>query len=202
MNTLAHLFIFPLKQRIAILASGAGSNARSIIAHFKKSESIEIGLIVSNNKEAGVLQIGKENQIPTFILTKDHFSESSAFLDELHKANISFIVLAGFLWRVPKSLVLAYPNAIVNIHPALLPKYGGKGMYGHFVHEAVHANNEAESGITVHFVNEHYDEGNIIFQEKVALDNTDTPLTIEQKVRALELEHYAIVIENILNDRQ
>ncbi|MFN0032837.1 MAG: phosphoribosylglycinamide formyltransferase [Flavobacteriales bacterium] len=189
------------KRKIAILASGAGSNAHRIIQHFKNSTTIEVALVACNKPNAGVLNIATENQIPTYIITKENFVHSDDFLKELKQRDIEFAVLAGFLWKVPAAMVMAYPNSIVNIHPALLPRYGGKGMYGHFVHEAVCSNKERESGITIHYVNEHYDEGNTIFQARVDIDHTDTPQTIEQKVRALEIEHYASVLDDILNDR-
>jgi phosphoribosylglycinamide formyltransferase 1 len=185
-------------KRIAILASGAGSNAKKIIEHFNHSAKARVVLVASNNANAGVLQIAESNGIPSFILNKGNFRESDIFLVQLKKLEVDFIVLAGFLLLVPKNLVESFPNKIVNIHPALLPKYGGKGMYGYHVHQAVFENKEKESGITIHWVNENYDEGAIIFQARVALSNNDTVETIEQKVRALELSHYAEIIDSLL----
>ncbi len=184
--------------KLAILASGTGSNAKVIIEHFEASEKVCIALVASNNADAGVLSIAEDFSIKTFILNKQNFKESEDFIMLLKHLEIDFVVLAGFLWKVPSNLILKFPDRIVNVHPALLPKYGGKGMYGHFVHEAVHANKEKESGITIHFVNENYDEGNIIFQAHVQLAEGDIPLSIEQKVRALELKHYAAIIDELI----
>ena len=187
-------------KRIAILASGAGSNARNIINHFKGNKDVRVVLIASNKSDAGVLSIANEHSIETCLLHQENFYSSDQFLQLLLSRNVNFIVLAGFLKRVPENLVKAFPQAIVNIHPALLPAYGGKGMYGHHVHEAVHANREKESGITIHFVNEHYDEGQIIFQAKAAIETSDTPADIERKVRALEIEYFPSVIEKVLQE--
>ena len=188
-----------LKHRIAILASGAGSNAKRIIEYFKDSPNVCIDLVASNKIDAGVLAIAQQHGIETFLLNSANFKNSDAFLQELQKREITFVVLAGFLLQVPENLTRAFHNRMINIHPALLPAYGGKGMYGHFVHEAVHAAGEKESGITIHFVNEHYDEGEIFFQAKTTIDPTDGAAEIEQKVRALEIEHFAPTLEKILN---
>jgi phosphoribosylglycinamide formyltransferase-1 len=185
-------------KRIAVLASGAGSNAKKIIEHFANSNKARVALVACNKPNAGVLDIANVHHIETFIVNKQNFIESDVFLNELHRNNIDFVVLAGFLWQVPVHLVHAFPNKIVNIHPALLPKYGGKGMYGHFVHEAVHKNKETQTGITIHWVNENYDEGAIIFQSSVTLADGETPESIEEKVRALELMHYSSVIDSLL----
>ncbi|MBL0314878.1 MAG: phosphoribosylglycinamide formyltransferase [Flavobacteriales bacterium] len=187
-------------KRIAILASGAGNNARNIINHFKGNNDVRIVLIASNKSDAGVLDIAKEHSIETCLLNHENFYSSDQFLQLLLSRNVNFIVLAGFLKKVPENLIKAFPHAIVNIHPALLPAYGGKGMYGHHVHEAVHDHREKESGITIHFVNEHYDEGQIIFQAKTVIETSDTPLDIERKVRALEMEYFPTVIEKILRE--
>jgi phosphoribosylglycinamide formyltransferase-1 len=161
--------------RIAIFASGAGSNARKIIEHFSQHPKIRIELIVCNKPQAGVLNIADEHGIPTLILDKEQFFRGNAYVDEFKADDIDFIVLAGFLWKVPNALIHAYPEKIVNIHPALLPKYGGKGMYGNFVHEAVIANKETESGISIHVVDEVYDHGKIVFQAKCEVRTDDTP---------------------------
>lgn len=187
---------------IAIFASGGGSNARKIMEHFQASQIGKVALIVCNKPEAGVLDIAREFDIPSILITRKQFYESRDVLETLEKYNIGFIVLAGFLWLIPDYLVQAYPNKIVNIHPALLPKYGGKGMYGMNVHKAVKANGESQSGISIHFVNEHYDEGNLIFQATCALKPEDDAATIAKKVLEVEHRHYARVIETIIQTMQ
>jgi len=183
---------------IAIFASGAGSNARKIIEYFeKKGLRIKVSLIVCNVPGAGVLDIAEEKGIPSLMINKSDFA-ANGYVESLKNAGIDFIVLAGFLWKVPEVLVRAYPKAIINIHPALLPKYGGKGMYGARVHEAVIAAGEKESGITIHWVNEHYDEGAIIFQAKCSIDANDTADTLANKIHALEHAHFATTIEKLL----
>ena len=183
---------------IAIFASGAGTNARKIIEYFEnKGLRIKVSLIVCNVPGAGVLEIAKEKGIPSLIINKSEFA-ANGYVESLQNADINFIVLAGFLWKVPEVLVKAYPKAIINIHPALLPNYGGKGMYGARVHEAVIAEGEKESGITIHWVNEHYDEGAIIFQAKCSIDASDTADTLANKIHALEHAHFAPTIEKLL----
>ena len=184
---------------IAIFASGAGTNARKIIEYFEnKGLRIKVSLIVCNVPGAGVLEIAKEKGIPSLIINKADFT-ATGYVESLQNADINFIVLAGFLWKVPEVLVRAYPKAIINIHPALLPKYGGKGMYGARVHEAVIAAGEKQSGITIHWVNEHYDEGAIIFQASCAIDASDTADTLANKIHALEHAHFAPTIEKLLS---
>lgn len=185
-------------KRIAILASGAGSNADNILNHFKHSNEVSVLLIASNKADAGVLEVAKRHGVATYILTKENFKESSDFADYLASLGVDLVVLAGFLWKVPPAFVQAFSQRIINVHPSLLPKFGGKGMYGHHVHEAVCAAGESESGITIHYVNEHYDEGAVIAQFKVALTSGETPLDIERKVRALELAHFPEVIQQVL----
>lgn len=187
-------------KRIAIFASGAGSNAEKIIQYFKHSNHIKVQLIVCNNAKAGVLSIAAKNNISILQINKEVFFKGDAYIKELTEAKIDLVVLAGFLWKIPKKLVETFDNRIINIHPALLPKYGGKGMYGSFVHEAVIANKEKESGITIHFVNEKYDDGAIIFQEKCMLNDNDTPETLAKKIHVLEHTHFAIIIENICKE--
>ena len=200
---------------VAIFASGAGSNAKKIIEYFEnKSTPVKISLIVCNVPGAGVLEIAKSKGIPTLMINKAEF-ESTGYVESLHNADIHFIVLAGFLWKVPEVLVNAYQpgmkidaslvngkvniaRGIVNIHPALLPDYGGKGMYGSRVHEAVVAAGEKETGITIHWVDAHYDEGDIIFQAKCAVDASDTPTTVADKIHVLEHQHFAPTIEEVL----
>ena len=183
---------------IAIFASGAGTNARKIIEYFEnKGLRIKVSLIVCNVPGAGVLEIAKEKGIPSLMINKTDFT-ATGYVESLQNADINFIVLAGFLWKVPEVLVRAYPKAIINIHPALLPKYGGKGMYGARVHEAVMAAGEKESGITIHWVNEHYDEGAIIFQANCSIDASDTADTLANKIHTLEHAHFAPTIEKLL----
>lgn len=190
----------PALSRLAIFASGAGSNTEKIIQHFKGHPSISIALIVCNKPGAGVLNIAAANGIPTLLIEKERFFRGDAYTQELKEAGIRFIVLAGFLWKVPGALIAAYPDHIINIHPALLPKYGGKGMYGHFVQEAVIANQETESGITIHYVNEHFDEGAPIFQATCPVLPGDTADTLAQRIHQLEHAHYAEVIEQVVNN--
>lgn len=201
---------------IAIFASGAGSNARQIITsspalllpstssgekgEAKTNAKIDwkVALIVCNKPGAGVLNIAAENNIPTLLIEKDRFFNGDCYLPELQKHNIGFIVLAGFLWKLPAELIAAYPKKIINIHPALLPKYGGKGMYGSNVHEAVIAAGEKESGISIHYVDELYDHGKVIFQAACNVDENDTPGSLAQKIHALEHAHYPAVIGSLL----
>ena len=186
-------------KNIAILASGAGSNAQKILEHFSDRMDISVRLIVSNKQEAGVLNIAKVASIDTFVVTRDSFYSSIDLLVELNKRNIDFIVLAGFLWLIPPYLIQHYPDRIINIHPALLPKYGGKGMYGHFVHEAVHLAKDNHSGITIHYVNEKYDEGSIVFQERCEILPSDQPEDIAKKVQVLEHLYYPTVIDQLVS---
>lgn len=185
--------------QLAIFASGAGSNAAKIIEHFANKAAVKINLIVSNKKEAGVLGIAAAAHIDTLIINRSSFYETADCMNELKTRGIDFIVLAGFLWKIPETLIEAFPNRIINIHPALLPKYGGKGMYGMHVHEAVIAAGEKESGITIHCVDAHYDEGDIIFQAKCNIDTIDTPSSLAAKIHALEHAHFPVVIEKLLN---
>lgn len=183
---------------LAIFASGTGSNARKIIEYFREHPAIRVSLVVSNKPNAGVLHIAGEHGIPTLLLDREKFFRGNGYVDEMRSQGIDFIILAGFLWKVPNALVHAYQGKMINIHPALLPKYGGKGMYGNFVHEAVVSNNEAYTGITIHFVDEVFDHGEIIFQYQCPVEETDTPATIAQKVHLLEHAHYPRVIEEVI----
>jgi formyltetrahydrofolate-dependent phosphoribosylglycinamide formyltransferase len=186
---------------IVIFASGNGTNAKKIIEYFnhpdRKGQEM-IHLIVCNNATAGVLNIAKENNIPTLLIEKDRFFKGDAYLPEIKKYPVDLVVLAGFLWKLPADLIHAYPKKIINIHPALLPKYGGKGMYGMRVHEAVIANKEKESGISIHFADELYDHGEIIFQSACKVNDSDTPETLAEKIHVLEHTHYPSVIEAVL----
>lgn len=182
-------------KKIAILASGSGSNAENIIQYFKGSDSVEVTLILTNNASAGVIERGKRLDVPVVVFSRNNFSKSDTVIRLLKNNETDWVILAGFLWLIPESLIRAFPDRIINIHPALLPKYGGKGMWGHHVHEAVVRNQESESGITIHYVNEHYDEGEIIFQAQCPVTPTDTPETVAQKVHELEYRHFPEVIE-------
>lgn len=185
--------------KMAIFASGAGSNAQKIIEYFKLRPDIgKVELVVCNKPGAGVLDIAKQYNIETMLIDKEKFFNSGTYIKVLEQKDIKFIILAGFLWKVPVSLIQAFPNHIVNIHPALLPKYGGKGMYGNYVHEAVIAAGEKESGITIHYVDELYDHGNIIFQETCSIAPGENAATLAQKIHLLEHEHYPVVIEGVL----
>jgi len=184
--------------RIAIFASGSGSNAENIINYFSDNEEFEVVLILSNNPKAFVLERAKKYDLESVVFSSNDLKYSTKVLDTLKEYDASIVVLAGFLLKIPKYLIRHYPNAIVNIHPALLPKYGGKGMYGMNVHRAVVDNKESESGITIHYVNENYDEGAIIFQASCAIASTDSPNEVQAKVQELEALHFAKVIESII----
>jgi len=186
-------------KHIAIFASGSGTNAENIAKYFQNDENIEISLILSNKKQALVLEKAKKLNIKSIYFSKEDFKNSTKILDFLKNENIDFIVLAGFLLLIPKYLIQAYPNKIINIHPALLPKYGGKGMYGSNVHKAIIENNETESGISIHYVNEKYDEGNIIFQAKCTVEKNDTHETLAEKIHKLEHKHFPLIIKKTLN---
>lgn len=188
-------------QRIAIFASGAGSNAQKIIDFFRGSVQVQVALIVCNKPGAGVLNIAQKEGIPVLLIEKERFFRGDSYLPEFKKAGISFIILAGFLWKVPAALIQAFPNQIVNIHPALLPLYGGKGMYGNHVHAAVIAAGDKESGITIHYVNEQYDDGATIFQARCPVQPGDTPDSLAQRIHALEHAHYPKVIESLLSSK-
>jgi phosphoribosylglycinamide formyltransferase 1 len=184
--------------RIAIFASGAGSNTKKIIEHFKGNSSVAIALIACNKPGAGVLKIAAEHAIDTLLIDKEIFFRGDAYVALLKEKKIDWIVLAGFLWKIPSALIQAYPQHIINIHPALLPKYGGKGMYGAHVHAAVIAARDKHSGITIHFVDEQYDHGDTIFQATCEVKEDDTPETLAQRIHALEHEHFPKVIEQLI----
>lgn len=183
------------KFRIAIFASGNGTNAEEIFKHFKSHSRIEVALLLSNRPDAYALQRAANHQIDTIVFNRQQFTEGTRITEALNNAGITHIVLAGFLWLIPEYLIAAFPDRIVNIHPALLPKYGGKGMYGSKVHEAVKAAGDLVSGITIHVVNSKYDEGRILFQGKCDLSKDDSPEEIAACVHKLEYEHYPRVIE-------
>jgi len=188
-----------LQQRIAIFASGAGSNAKKIIEHFAGNKEISVSLIVCNKPGAGVLNIASDFHIPVLMIENDRFLKGNGYVDELKNAGINFIVLAGFLWKIPEVITQAYRNRIINIHPSLLPKYGGKGMYGSKVHEAVIAAGEKQSGITIHYVDEQYDNGDIIFQATCPVSENDTPDTLAEKIHKMEHENLPRVVEECVS---
>lgn len=185
-------------KRIVIFASGSGTNAENIITYFQQRESVSVVLLLTNNPHAKVLDRCKSLNISALSFNKIAFEKDDAIHNILKTINPDLIVLAGFLWKIPQYLIMDFPNRIINIHPALLPKYGGKGMYGMFVHQAVKAHNEKESGITIHHVNENYDEGAIIFQEKCSISNEDSAEDIANKIHELELKHFPKVIASLL----
>ncbi|MGQ0739824.1 MAG: phosphoribosylglycinamide formyltransferase [Bacteroidota bacterium] len=197
-------------KKIAVFASGAGTNAQKIIEYLTPSPSplsgeggssfpaAQVSLIVCNKPEAGVLKMAEKENILSIILEKEKFFSGNAYAEELKEQGIDLIVLAGFLWKVPPVLIRAFPQRIINIHPALLPKYGGKGMYGKYVHQAVIDNKERESGITIHFVDEIYDHGKIIFQARCPVYESDTASALAQRISLLEHEHYPRIIESLL----
>lgn len=187
-----------MRKRIAIFASGSGSNAQKIMEHFKYSDGAEVALVLSNNPEAFVLQRADNFEIPTHVFDRHDFYESNEVVDLLKRLDIDLVVLAGFLWLVPDNLLKAFPNKIINIHPALLPKFGGKGMYGDRVHKAVLEAGEEEHGITIHFVNENFDEGEVIYQAKFRVEPGDTLEVVKFNGQQLEHLHYPKVIENLL----
>lgn len=185
-------------KNLALFASGNGTNVQRIAEYFADSADIRIKLIVCNNPKAYVLERAKNLGIETLLIKdKESFFHSNEVLEILQQNNIDLIVLAGFLWLIPNNLIEAYPNKIINLHPALLPKYGGKGMYGMHVHEAVVANGETETGITIHYVNQCYDEGKIIFQAKCSLSPDDTAEDVARKIHGLEYEYFPEVIGRV-----
>ncbi len=184
--------------KIAIFASGSGTNAENIALHFRNHPSIVVDSIFCNKPDAFVLQRAKKLDIPAFLIQREGFYQSSDLLESLRQREIDYLILAGFLWLIPAYLIQAYPQRIINIHPALLPKYGGKGMYGMHVHEAVKNAGDKETGISIHFVNEHYDEGNIIFQARCNVNSTDTPKQIAEKVHQLEYAYFSKIIEKVI----
>ncbi|GHC43764.1 phosphoribosylglycinamide formyltransferase [Ulvibacter litoralis] len=187
-----------MKKRIVIFASGSGTNTQNVIQYFQQSNFAEVVLVLSNKKDAKVLERAKNLNIKSLHFDKTALFSSEGVLQVLKDTHVDCIVLAGFLLKFPELILKEFPNQVINLHPALLPKYGGKGMYGHHVHEAVVANKEAETGITIHYVNENYDEGAIIFQKSVALSEEDTPDTVAKKIHALEYEHFPKVIEEVI----
>lgn len=185
-------------KKIAIFASGSGTNFQQICEYFQDNKDVEVNVLIVNKKNAYVRQRAANLGIEDHYFNRADFYESDKVVELLKEKETDLIVLAGFLWLIPQNLIVAFPNKIINIHPALLPLYGGKGMYGHNVHEAVIAAKEKESGITIHYVNEMYDSGDIIFQVKCQLTEEDTVESLEEKIHLLEKEHYPQVIASIL----
>lgn len=190
---------FDMPKKIALFASGSGTNVENIALYFQTNTNIAVVAVFCNNPNAGVLQRAEKLQIPTIIFDKTAFLEGEV-IQKLQDLAVDWIILAGFLWKVPSEIISFYANKIINIHPALLPKYGGKGMYGMNVHTAVLQQKEAETGITIHYVNEHYDEGAIIFQATTNITDCTTPEAIAEKVHALEHEYFPVVIENVIHN--
>lgn len=188
----------PEVKHLVIFASGAGSNAQQIITYFKTLPAVKVSLIVCNKPGAGVLSIAEKEGIPVLLIEKERFFRGDAYLPQLKEVHTSLIVLAGFLWKIPGLLIEAFPRRIINIHPALLPKFGGKGMYGQYVHQSVLSAGEVESGITIHYVDEHYDNGDVIFQTACPVMEDDTPETLARRIHQLEHLYYPKVVEDVL----
>ena len=186
--------------KIVIFASGSGTNAENIIRYFQATKSASVEAVFTNKADAQVIQRAEKYQVPSQVFTKNDL-EAGKVLQEINAIQPDLIVLAGFLLKFPESIVAEYPDKIINIHPALLPKYGGKGMYGMHVHHAVVENKESKTGITIHYVNENYDEGNIIFQKEVTVLISDTPEVVAAKIHELEQDHFPVVIEKLLTNR-
>ena len=187
-----------MKKRIVIFASGSGTNAQNVIQYFQQGEIAEVVLVLSNKKDAKVIERAKKLNVETLYFNKSELIDEKGVLQILKDINPDLIVLAGFLLKFPESILTYFHNRVINLHPALLPKYGGKGMYGHHVHQAVIENGEKETGITIHYVNENYDKGKIIFQRSTPLSDRDTPETVAEKIHQLEYEYFPKVIESVL----
>lgn len=189
-------------KKIVILASGSGSNAQKIIDYFRNRQEVVVSLIICNKDGAGVLGIARSEGIPTLVIERERFFRGDHYLKLLQSFSPNLIVLAGFLWKIPVEWVQEFPQRMINIHPALLPKFGGKGMYGQFVHEAVLAAGEKETGITIHYVDELYDHGAPLFQASCAVEEGDTPESIAKKVQQLEHRHFPMVIDQVLQEQK
>ncbi len=189
---------FIVMKQVVIFASGNGTNAENILQFFRNNNDIEIVAVFTNNKKAGVINRAKKFSVPVFIFSRDMLYKNKNVLDKLLLLKTDLIVLAGFLWKIPNYIIEVFRNRIINIHPALLPEFGGKGMYGDYVHEAVIAAGEKESGITIHYVNEFYDKGDIIIRYKYILSENETPKSLAENIHKLEYAHYPEIIENII----
>lgn len=188
-------------KNIILFASGGGSNAKRIMEYFAQRQGYSVKALFTNNPNAGAIAIADSYNVPSVIFTREEL-DNGKVLQEVRKNDPDIIVLAGFLWRFPTSIIKEYAGKVINIHPALLPNYGGKGMYGMNVHRAVHENKDKESGITIHYVNDNYDEGNIIFQQAIAIEECLSPEEVALKVLSLEHEHFPVVIEQLLNQSE
>ena len=187
-------------KRIVIFASGSGTNAENLIRFFHNRDNASVIQVLTNNPHAKVLDRAKKLKVSALSFNRIALSKTDDVLNILKASKPDLIVLAGFLWKFPENILNAFPNKVINVHPALLPNYGGKGMYGMHVHEAVVANNEEETGITIHYVNEHYDEGAVIFQAKCEVSNTDSAQDVANKIHELEMKHFPEVVEKLLNE--
>jgi phosphoribosylglycinamide formyltransferase-1 len=187
-------------KRVVIFASGSGTNAENLIKFFHNRDNVSVIQVLTNNPHAKVLDRAKKLGVSALSFNKIAFTETHDVLNILKVNNPDLIILAGFLWKFPEVILNEFPKKVINIHPALLPKYGGKGMYGHHVHEAIVKNKEKETGITIHYVNEHYDEGAIIFQAKCTVETSDTAEDVAKKIHELEMEHFPKVVETLLNE--
>jgi phosphoribosylglycinamide formyltransferase-1 len=186
-------------KKIIVFASGSGTNAENIIKYFAKTKIAKVVLVLTNNASAKVIERAKNHQIPVEIFSKSELLERN-LLQKIQEIDPDLIVLAGFLLKFPENIIEKYPNKIINIHPALLPNYGGKGMYGMHIHRAIINNKEKETGISIHYVNENYDEGGIIFQKNVAITDEDTPETVAEKIHELEQKYFPEIISRLLED--
>ncbi len=186
-------------KRIVIFASGGGTNAENLIKFFQNSSNASVIQVLTNNPHAKVLERAKNLNVSALSFNRMAFTKTDDVLHILKAAKPDLIILAGFLWKFPEHILNVFPNKVINVHPALLPKYGGKGMYGMHVHKAVVENNETETGITIHYVNEHYDEGAIIFQAKCSVTSSDTPQDVAAKIHELEMEHFPVVANKLLS---
>jgi len=187
-------------KKLAIFASGSGTNAENIIKYFKGHSNIQVDVVLTNKSDAFVIDRAKNHNIEYLVFNRADFYESTKIIEFLEFRCIDFIILAGFLWLIPNNLIKKYHDKIINIHPALLPNYGGKGMYGMKVHESVINNHESQSGISIHFVNENYDEGEIIFQAKCSIEINETPESLANKIHSLEYEYFPKVIEKVVQN--
>ena len=185
-------------KRLVIFASGSGTNAENLIRFFQDHNNVQVNMVLSNNPHAKVLERAKNLNVSALSFNRKAFYQDTIVINMLKESNPDLIILAGFLWKFPESILESFPNKVINIHPALLPKYGGKGMYGINVHKAVVENQEKETGITIHYVNENYDEGAIIFQEKCTVESSDTAEDVAAKIHELEMEHFPKVVEKLL----
>ena len=185
--------------KIALFASGKGTNVENIIRYFNGNKSVNISVIYSNNKNSGAILHAKKYQIPGILLNKEDLSDSNELVNELNSSQIDLVVLAGFLLKIPRKFIEGFNGKIINVHPSLLPKYGGKGMYGDNIHKLVLSNKENKTGITFHYVNENYDEGKIIFQKSLKVDPDDSPESLFRRVQKLEHKYYSLIIEKLLN---